>query len=392
MLYPWQIEDAKRIFYPLLYARSMLFQPQSLLLSEANSLANDRKNNLKKTFLPHALLIYGPRGMGKQNFSQYLAQTLLCENNWQISAETDSKLSTLACGQCKSCHWFVQGNHPDFHQVLPENLQLNSSTLESSKTSDVYPHQNEIKPRALSKEIKVEQVRNLKEFCSISAHRGKLRVILIYPAQTLNIIAANALLKILEEPPVHVCFILVAEHINTLLPTIVSRCQRVPLTLPPLEAATSWLLDKKIDRDQAHFMLAKAGGAPLLALSYQTATNHQFEEALLKQLETGALCDVMVCGELVSKTNLYDFCCFLQCWVFDLMSMQLANKCRYFPQKTVLLSKLIKYVDKLTLGQYFSEISKIVRIANHPLNVRLTCETLLYAYCNLFSNEASINS
>jgi len=197
--------------------------------------------------LPHALLVYGPRGIGKLALAERISQTILCERSGK-----------KPCGSCDGCRWFLGGNHPDFRRVEPEAL---------AKLAATDPEENEVKkPKQPSIQIKIEQVRELADFLYVRSHRGAMRVALVHPAEDMNENASNALLKGLEEPPAGAMFILVSHRPAQLLPTIRSRCVALPVPVPPREAALEWLSGQGIK--DAERWLAYAGGAPLRALDY----------------------------------------------------------------------------------------------------------------------------
>ena len=198
--------------------------------------------------LPHALLLYGPQGVGKLALAERAAQLLLCEGG-----------SGKPCGTCAACRWFLAGNHPDLRRLEPE-------ALAKEPPPDAGDEAPARRPKQPSIEIKIDQVRELADFLYIGSHRGRLRVALVHPAEHMNENAANALLKGLEEPPAGAVFILVAHRPAQLLPTIRSRCVAIPVPIPPREAALEWLSKQGIKEPQR--WLAYAGGAPLRAAEY----------------------------------------------------------------------------------------------------------------------------
>ena len=123
---------------------------------------------------PHALLIHGPRGIGKHALALGLAQALLCEA---------PRADGLACGECPGCRYAIAGEHPDLMRL---------------ELLDVDPKDDELKP---VDEIKIHRVRKLIDFVALSSHRHRAKVGVIVPAERMNVQAANALLETLEEPP-----------------------------------------------------------------------------------------------------------------------------------------------------------------------------------------------
>ena len=179
--------------------------------------------------LPHALLLQGPEGGGKQNFAAAAAQYLLC-----LSPQEQG----LACGQCKSCQLLQAGTHPDLVLIEPEQA---------------------------GKAIKIDQIRELVDFVEKTAQMGGYKVIIVHPAEAMNIAAANALLKSLEEPGQKTQFFVVSHMPSRLMPTIRSRCQAVNIALPENDAAIQWLNSTLPDNTDAQKLLNAASGAPLLA-------------------------------------------------------------------------------------------------------------------------------
>src|SRR5690606_31393121 len=154
----------------------------------------------------------------------------------------------MACGHCPACTWYASGNHPDFRRVRPEAVALAEGQAEEAVTDEAGGDAEEKKAgkRAPSREIRIEQIRALESWANTGTHRGGLRIVLLYPAESLNTISANGLLKILEEPPPQTVFLLVADAPDRLLPTLVSRCRRLPLGTPDRESALAWLQEQGV--------------------------------------------------------------------------------------------------------------------------------------------------
>ncbi|MBK7814448.1 MAG: DNA polymerase III subunit delta' [Rhodocyclaceae bacterium] len=188
--------------------------------------------------IPHAMLLAGPSGIGKGAFAREAVARLLCEHPGPAAA----------CGACPSCHWLAGSNHPDFRHLRPE------SEVETDGDAPT------VEIKKASRQIRIEQIRELEEFVFVGSHRGGARVVLIDPADTMNHAAQNALLKILEEPSLNVYFILVTKKIMVLLPTILSRCRVLKLPKPTSRQASDWLA---INGDgQAAELLTILGGRP----------------------------------------------------------------------------------------------------------------------------------
>ena len=195
----------------------------------------------------HAWLVHGLAGIGKLDFAVAAAASLLCE----------TPQDGLACGHCAACAWFASGNHPDLRRIRPEAIAVEEGAEAAEQAEDAEPVAGSASKRAPSKEIRIDQIRALESWFNTATHRGGWRVALLYPAHALNVVSANALLKVLEEPPPHTVFLLVADAPDRLLPTLVSRCRRLP-PAPDADTALQWLREQNVE--PAREWLA-AGGA-----------------------------------------------------------------------------------------------------------------------------------
>ncbi|WP_372965508.1 DNA polymerase III subunit delta' [Marinobacter sp.] len=195
--------------------------------------------------LPHALLVAGERGVGKQDWARAVGGLLLCEAPAGLNDG-----SPVACGHCKQCELMAAGTHPDLRVYRPEK----------------------------SKMVRIDQIRALSSFAVGSPQVAHHKVAIVDRADQLNINAANALLKTLEEPQPDVTLILLQESGRPILPTIRSRCQILNLPLPTAEQAGKWLATRVAGLEEAsrpgEDVLARslllAGNAPRLALEYAT--------------------------------------------------------------------------------------------------------------------------
>jgi DNA polymerase-3 subunit delta' len=154
--------------------------------------------------LPHAIVLTGVHGLGKNEFIQHLVETVLCLSPVETGA---------ACGHCHSCQVFQAGNHPDH---------------------------TEIKPEEKGKQIKIEQIRSLKEKQQLTPTVSTWKTVVISPAYAMNVNANNSLLKLLEEPADNTLIILVTSKLNVMPITIKSRCQLLHMQVPSHEQAMTW--------------------------------------------------------------------------------------------------------------------------------------------------------
>jgi DNA polymerase-3 subunit delta' len=202
----------------------------------------------------HALLVQGPAGVGQFDLALLLAQAWLCE----AQPLSDQHRPGPACGHCASCLLFQSHTHPDFQLLLPDALRESLGwALDAETGRDGEPKASKTKP---SREIKIDAVRAMLNFTQVTSARGRAKVVVVYPAEALNHVAANALLKTLEEPGGLLRFVLASNSPEGLLPTIRSRCQPLPLGLPARQPSLQWLSEQGVEG--AEVLLMAAGGRP----------------------------------------------------------------------------------------------------------------------------------
>jgi DNA polymerase-3 subunit delta' len=317
--------------------------------------------------LPHAILFHGAAGIGKADFIECFAQSLLCEN---------VKADGHACGECPSCGWFTQHNHPDYRRVRPEALEDEPPVDEEGVDADTGKKSKSAK--APSKEIKIEQIRALADFMNISTHRQGLRVVVLYPAEALNTPASNALLKTLEEPPPGTVFLLASNSLDRLLPTILSRCRKFAMPMPEHAQALGWLKEQGLA--DADSWLLEQGGAPLAALAQSEAGSREDMDTLLQLLAHPSVDGALKTAEKLSKAPLAALVSWEQRWLYDVFSYKLSGSIRYYPRYRKELAALAGKVHTANLMRAIKSANERRAIADHPLSPKLFVEDLLLDY------------
>ena len=315
--------------------------------------------------LPHAILFHGPAGIGKADFIESFAQALLCER-----VQPDGQ----ACGECASCGWFAQGNHPDYRRVRPEAMEDEAPAAEGEDGGE----DKKGKTRSASKEIKIEQVRGLADFMNISTHRQGLRVVVLYPAEALNMPASNALLKTLEEPPPGTVFLLASNGLDRLLPTILSRCRKFALPMPEHAQALAWLQEQGVQ--DADGWLREQGGAPLAALGQAETGNREELDTLLQVLAQPSVEAALRVADKLSKASLSALVAWQQRWLYDVFSYKLSGTIRYYPRYRRELAALAGRVPTANLMRAIKSANDRRAVADHPLSPKLFVEDLLLDY------------
>jgi DNA polymerase-3 subunit delta' len=300
--------------------------------------------------LPQALLVHGPTGIGKLELAEQFAQLLLCEAVGVLRAP---------CGTCDGCRWFLAGTHPDLRRLEPEALaRLRQSAHEPDEDAPAAS-----KTQKPSTEIKIDQVRSLDGFLSLRSHRGRQRVVLVHPAEEMNLNSANALLKGLEEPQGQAHFILVSHRPARLLATIRSRCVALPVALPDLAAAGGWLKARKAPDWES--WLAFAGGAPLRALEYASGTGEPVAR-LLKALQAK---DLDALGAVNDRAQLEALAEVLQKHALNVAMQSLAGRSRYgVAAGSAQAAAWLRFARKMGRNRL---------LASHPVNPRLFAGEML---------------
>jgi DNA polymerase-3 subunit delta' len=216
--------------------------PFSDLIAQDRALAPLR-SALRRGALHHAYLFGGPDGVGKATAARLLAQAANCEGPG-APAQGD------ACGACGPCRKIAKGLHPDVVVLAEERVMAKAGRWEPKGG------------RTPSKDIVVDQVRDLVDHrLALKRFEGRRRFVIIDPADAMNPQAQNALLKTLEEPPEGTTLVLVASSPDALLPTIRSRCLRVPFAPVPAAVLAARLEAEGHPPEKARLAAALSGGS-----------------------------------------------------------------------------------------------------------------------------------
>lgn len=341
-----------------------------------------------RTRAAHAILLHGAAGIGKKALALEFAAALLCEA--PLADDT-------ACGACPGCRLRIAGNHPDLRVIVPDRLaRLRPSPVgddadESEVALDPDSRQDETvvqrKEKRVSGDILIEPIRELPDFANVATHRGGLRVIVLAPAEALNAPAANALLKLLEEPPAGTLFVLASDALDLVLPTIRSRCAQLRVPAPAWDEALVWLTQQGVA--QAADRLAANGGAPWSALH---ADDEEAVVALRQTLwqllaQGPRLTAAEVAVRLPRTLDAGAALRVLARWGWDLAAAAAAGSVRYHQEQRVTVLRLAEELSPAMVFGWLDEIIHQLRSADHPLNARLVVEAAMIGYIGLWPSS-----
>lgn len=188
-------------------------------MSFKDILGNERAKNILSRALtrgkvPHSLLFYGPKGVGKKETALTLAKAMIC-----LNGDKDS------CEKCRACRAVNKEKHPDVIEIIPKGGSF-----------------------------KIDEIRNLKKAAYLKPLMGKKRFFLIEQAEKMREDQASTLLKVLEEPPDFTHIILITTAVHLILPTIRSRCQMISFSSIPRDAIHKFLLEKGLEKEKARLI------------------------------------------------------------------------------------------------------------------------------------------
>jgi DNA polymerase-3 subunit delta' len=295
--------------------------------------------------MPHAVLFTGPNGIGKVMVAKVLAAALLCSHEGE-----------RPCGVCPSCQQMSYGNHPDFLLVAPEGAT-----------------------------IKIEQIRTLQQEASLAPYSSERRVCIIDGAELMTTQAANSLLRVLEDPPGEIIFILIAANRQMLLTTIISRCMAISFQPLTDEVLAQALIDQGYIPEQAEVAARLSGGRMGIALGVLAPEGFALRNRALEIMEdllevrmekvwqTAALLEKMERNEVLQIIRYVTY-------ILRDILLLVTGQGRQLLFNIDLFQELSELADRWNEGQLVKAI-KAVEAARRAFqanaNTRLTSEALL---------------
>ena len=312
----------------------------------------------------HALMLHGAAGNGALHFALALAQAWLCEGGAPRTGGTGDIGGP--CGRCGSCHLVQSHLHPDLYVLLPETLR---QQLDWPLADDKADDEGKKKP---SRQIRIGEARTAIDWVMKTTSRGRGKVLLMHPAEALNVQAANALLKTLEEPPAGTRVLLSVADPAHLLPTVRSRCQRLPLAAPASPEATRWLAEQGVAG--AEVLLAAASGRPLDAQLLAAAGIDAAAWTALPRAVARGQAGTLSGWPVPRAVDALQKLC------HDALAQAAGGNARYFPQGSVPAGGRIA-----DLVAWQQSLNRVARHDEHPWHEPLLLDALVAQGCSAFT-------
>lgn len=320
------------------------------------------QQQIREQRLPHALLLTGQAGLGKRQFAVELARALLCRH---------PQADGLACGGCEACQ-LLQVEH------AADDSQNNKSTAVTHMGT--HPDCLWLEPEAADRAIKVDDIRELCASLSLTSQFGGPRVAIIHQADSMNINAANSLLKTLEEPGASSLLLLVSSRPQRLPITVRSRCQRIGFHVPEAELALAWLAQQQVSHSE--LLLSLAHGSPLLAqqLAQSDALQprQQLVEALLGVAQNQSL---VTHAEVLAKQPVFELLGWMHDWLVDVLRLLASPQAEIMNRDyAAQLNQLAQQLNMQRVYGLLDEVLNLRRMQTVSLNAQLLWEDLLISW------------
>lgn len=321
--------------------------------------------------LHHALLLHGPRGVGKGLLAEQLIRGLLCQ-------QPDAR--GRACGRCQTCKLYVVGNHPDARLIEPEiETRQFAPVLHAIPLDD--PDRKADTPRK-QRLISIGQIRELNGFVRTKSQFGGWRVGVVAPAEAMNTNAANSLLKTLEEPGDGTLLLLLSERPSALPATVRSRCRALAIGAPSAAEALAWLRAEGHAAAEAEQALALAGGAPLSAAAMLADGRlglHGQALAELEQLGRGRV-EPVALAEQWSKTGAAIYVGFLHAWLVEMIRLRSVGTQNLGGGIAPRLQAMAQNLDLQELYRRLDAVTEARRLLDRSISLQALLEDLLLGW------------
>ena len=312
-----------------------------------------------------SILVHGTAGTGERRFALAMAAHWLCE----------AAAGPRPCLDCAGCKLVEAGNHPDLRMIEPASMAAEAGEGEGDGEDETVEEKG--KGKAASQAILIGQLRPLNELARITSHRGGARVVVIHPADAMNISASNALLKLLEEPPQGMRFLLVAHRLQRVSATVLSRCMRIALPMPTATQAVPWLEAQGIE--DAETVLALAGGAPQAALEAADPVRAALSKSWLRCVSEASTTALSAARD-TKDVGAPQVLSWLVQWTHDLARVKAGSPPRYYPQQAATLRRLSATMTLRAITRLHRTLALRQRWIRHPLNPQLALESLWIDY------------
>ncbi|UCE06185.1 MAG: DNA polymerase III subunit delta' [bacterium] len=333
---------------------------------------------LKSKRMPHTLLFHGPEGVGKEAVALELAKALFCQQD------------EVYCEICSDCKRVGQLSHPDLMVIFPAPKQPKNEELQSIRESIVKNPYYRTQPWA-NPFILIDMIRNLKRTVSMTSYENKGRVVIIMDAHRMTTEAANSVLKILEEPLGKLTMVLVSSQANLLLPTIVSRCQKIrfdPLLWQDIESALiKW---EKVNPEQAKIFARMSFGSYHRALELLDEDVDQKQNLMIDILRKVLMPDLdilLIVEDLVNqqdKKTIKDLITLMLVWFRDAMMLQLMQNELDYKEKIInidrldILKKFVTGLERIDYNQVIPKIEQAIELIDRNVYLNLVLLQLLF--------------
>jgi len=320
------------------------------------------ERTIKSKRMPHALLFHGPAGVGKEAVALELAKALFCQKD------------EVYCNNCSDCNRVGQLSHPDMIILYPSPRQPKNDELQLTRESIIKNPYYRNQPWA-NPFILIDMIRNLKKTVSMTSYENKGRVVIIMDAHRMTTEAANSILKILEEPLGKLTMILISSQANLLLPTIVSRCQKIRFDpLPWQDIETALIERESINPDQAKIFARMSFGSYRRTLELLDEDVDEKQLLMIEILRKVIMPDLdilLMVEQLVNqhdKKTIKDLIALMLVWFRDAMILEILQNESDYKEKIINIDRL-EILQKFVGGLESIDYNKVIPKIEHAIEL-----------------------